>query len=97
MNITIENASYQDIVEMFGGPPKTEQDDRVRLINGKKFMVRHYGIEASSYSKNMYSMSLTKLNIDKSKEQLAAEEAVRKAEESLQAAKDTLEKIKENK
>lgn len=97
MNITIENASYQDIVEMFGGPPKTEQDDRVRLINGKKFMVRHYGIKAFSYSENMYRMYLTKLNVDKSKEQLAAEESVRKAEESLQAAKATLEKIKESK
>lgn len=33
--------------------------------------------------------------VPKSKEQIAAEECVRKAEEALQAAKDTLEKIKE--
>lgn len=97
MNITIENASYQDIVEMFGGPPETKENDGVRLLNGKKFIVRHYGIEASSYSGTIYRMCLTKLNVDKSKEQLAAEESVRKAEEALEAAKDTLQKIKENK
>lgn len=40
--------------------------------------------------------SLMPIQLVKSKQQVAAEEAVKKAEEALQAAKATLEKIKED-
>lgn len=71
-------------------------------INGNKF----YTTTLKSYSYNYREWypeeAFVELDLQmiipikpKSKEQLAAEESVRKAEEALQAAKSTLEKIKE--
>lgn len=53
----------------------------------------------SYYEGNYWETELVKLNIVKvpTKEELAAVDAVKKAEESLKAAKKSLELIKENK
>lgn len=102
MNVTISNATAEEVTEFFMlsiDDLKSKGFYEVQ-VGGHLFMIRE--VETCSlgylYKPNTrYTVHLEKVCVVPSPQQLAAEEAVKKAEESLKAAKESLEKIKESK
>lgn len=100
MNIEMTLGELQEI---FGLPDKKLQD-YVFNINGVDCYVwswstSHSGMNCGYYPDKMVTLELRyyKPPQPKSKEEIAAEQSVQKAQEALDAAKKTLEKIKESK
>ena len=75
---------------------RTTNPQHIYDINGLKFVANavcsegyeHYGSEFPKISVELYQVK------EKSQEEIAAEEAVRKAKESLKAAEEVLNKVK---
>ena len=89
--------NYHEYLTIFGNNGERLQD-RIFDLNGFKMQLIGYTEDLShhyNYTKRSLTLEFVEYVKPKSKEQLAAEESVRKAEEALQAAKDTLSKIKE--
>lgn len=69
------------------------------LINGKTFFMEGFDqqVEYSRFygHQTRYTLYLKELMVVKSPQEVAAEEAVQKAESALKAAKEVLDKVKE--
>lgn len=69
---------------------------RVYDINGLKFQACSINFEGYGFDSRQVSIDLYRVK-EKSQEEIAAEEAVRKAQESLKAAEEVLNKVKKEK
>lgn len=69
---------------------------RVYDINGLKFQACSINFEGWGFDSRQVSIDLYRVK-EKSQEEIAAEEAVRKAQESLKAAEEVLNKVKKEK
>ena len=80
--------TYHEYLTVFGNNGERLQD-RIFDLNGFKMQLIGYTEELSNYdyTGRRLTIELVEYFKPKSKEQLAAEESVRKAEEALQAAK----------
>lgn len=65
-------------------------------INGLKFQAYSINFDGYGFDSSQVSIDLYRVK-EKSQEEVAAEEAVRKAQESLKAAEDVLNKVKKEK
>ena len=68
---------------------------RVYDINGLKFQACSINFEGYGFDSRQVSIDPYRVK-EKSQEEIAAEEAVRKAQESLKAAEEVLNKVKKN-
>jgi len=65
-------------------------------INGLKFQAYSINFDGYGFDSSQVSIDLYRVK-EKSQEEIAAEEAVRKAQESLKAAEEVLNKVKKEK
>jgi hypothetical protein len=87
-----------EMLKVFGNIGKAETFKNPIDLNGHKFMLtNYYSYPSLSYEfvGRWVTLEMVRLVNIKSPQQIAAEEAVEKAESALEAAKDVLSKVKE--